>query len=641
MKISILSWEYENIRRMGKLKIDLEESGGKVYGNTLIMMPNGTGKTTTLRLIGAALTGKAVDWKEDDVRSYRPSYQFVEKGKFCLKVSFDGDIFYYILNFDYELGEVKYETCMVNRSGGIESGHFLPHSLKDVFTEEFVNRFVFDGEQAQKTLNSGSSEAERAIVYLYQLDKMDDLCGEINKLVERKQEMANSQVTERGVKLSKTKADKRKDHHEALKKQLEDSKKELEAKREKKKRLEERYQNIISEDAQMREEQDRLNRQKKEIKGQKKETTERIMSYVRKPYNLQIEMDMRLQGLWQNMHTLRLPRNVANEFFKEVIEHKVCICGRCIGEQEEKIILRNASSYLGGDELAVLNGIKSALKEYEVDRELKQERERLKRLQEREQEVNNGLDRLANTMAEKGNQEILKVKNTIRELEIDMNRLEAECHKLSTTDYLSNPELTEENNIKKAYEAWKLADEYYTKMNGTYEFIQKAEKLKKYVQNIKKKTLQKLKKYIVQETNGKVQEIIQNDNIRIKDINGHLLFEDRDNLSEGQNLAVAYAYIGILFAHSQDEFPFIVDSPAASLDLNMRREIAKIMPDLFHQMIVFVTSGEREGFADTYFEREGVQYYTVAGDRNKAVELHEGKDYFAKFQERSEQHDGF
>lgn len=642
MKISILGWKYKNIRRMGDLEINLEGSNGEVFGNTLIMMPNGTGKTTTLKLICAALTGKAVEWKEREVRSFQPNYKNAKDGEFCLRVKFDEDLYYFILHFDYELGEVRYETSRAERSGGIESGHIIPLSLQGILTEaEFVNRFVFDGEQAQKTLDTGSSEAERAIVYLYQLDKMDNLSKEIDKLVARKQETANSQVTERSVKIYKTKADGRGKIYQDLKKKYENAKKELDSKRKKKKHLEERYQDIISKDVRMRDEQEELIERKRKIKNQIADTTEKIISFLQKPYNLQKEMDMRLQGLWQNMQTLRLPKNVAKEFFNELADDKYCVCGRCIGEKEKIKILENAKEYLGQEEFGVLNEIKSALKEYVVDdKELEQEKQRLKDLVNEEQDVENGLDRLATIMAEKGNQEILKIKATVEELENDIQRLEMECQKLNTKDYISNPELTAENNINKAFEAWQKAQAVYTKANGTYVFAKKAEKLKQYVQEVKEKSLQKLKKYIIQETNAKVQKIIKNDNVRIRNIIGHLIFEDRDNLSEGQNLAVAYAYIGTLFEHSQNEFPFIVDSPAAPLDLNMRREIAKIMPGLFRQMIVFVTSGEKEGFAETYFERDDVNYFTIDGKKDEAVSLHKGKDYFETFQGRGGNNSG-
>ena len=74
MKIRILGWKYENIRRMEDLTVDLTKDNGEAYGCSLIMMPNGTGKTTTLYLIRGILSGKAADWRPSEVRSYRPAF---------------------------------------------------------------------------------------------------------------------------------------------------------------------------------------------------------------------------------------------------------------------------------------------------------------------------------------------------------------------------------------------------------------------------------------------------------------------------------------------------------------------------------------------------------------------------------------
>ena len=60
MKVKSLGWEYENIRRMEKLTVRLEHPKKEdVYHTSLIMMANGTGKTTTLYLIRAILSGNA------------------------------------------------------------------------------------------------------------------------------------------------------------------------------------------------------------------------------------------------------------------------------------------------------------------------------------------------------------------------------------------------------------------------------------------------------------------------------------------------------------------------------------------------------------------------------------------------------
>lgn len=94
----------------------------------------------------------------------------------------------------------------------------------------------------------------------------------------------------------------------------------------------------------------------------------------------------------------------------------------------------------------------------------------------------------------------------------------------------------------------------------------------------KTNAMEKLKKYTVDATNEKIRQIISNDTVMIQRIDGHLVLENKEGVSEGQTLAVAYAYIGTLFEHSRLEFPFIVDTPAAPMDLGMRREVAEVIP---------------------------------------------------------------
>lgn len=632
MNIKILGWEYENIRRIGKLSIDLTKPDGNVYENTFIMMPNGTGKTTTLRLICAILSEKgASGWKESEVRSFRPLFKTASKGKFSLKIIFDEDIYYYTLHLDYELGEVRYETTRVGRSGGIEAGRSFPLSLKGVLTEEFVKRFIFDGEQAQKTLNVGSEEAERAIVYLYQLDKLEQLCKQVDKLVEIKQTEGESRITERSVSGYRRKAEKLKKKYDDLCAEYTENLSILKSKQQKREGYARRYEEYVSEDEQIQDERRKLHERKQEVEKEKEESAQRMMSYIRRPYNLHMDLHMRLQGFLQNMQTLRLPRNVAKEFFNELAHSKNCVCGRAIGKKEKEIILKNADDYLGQNEFAVLNEIKTALKEYTVNTvELSEEQKNLKTLLSEEQDIGNALDRLDAIIASNGNQEILRVKEAMRKLDGEIEALERICENLNRKDYPGNRELTPSNNIQAAYEEWQKAKAVYEKANGTFDFIRKAERLKTYILSVKDSALKKLKAYIISETNHKVQTIIKNDTIKIKNITGHLIFEDRENLSEGQNLAVAYAYIGTLFEHSQNQFPFVVDSPAAALDLNMRREIAMVMPGLFQQMIIFVTSGEKEGFAETYYNRPDVKYYLVEGNKDKAAVLKEGLEAFKK-----------
>ena len=202
MNIEVINWKYENIRKMGNVEVEICKKSGEIYPVSLIMMPNGTGKTTTVTLLRGILSGRAVSWDEKMVRSFAPTRVYANKGKFTLKVSFDKKIYFYILHLDYEHGKAFIQTSMTGESGGLDDGWETPSILKGIIdNEEFVNRFVFDGEQARKTLSSGNEEAEKAIVYSYQINKFDDLINEVDKLVKIKQEHGIGKNTSRSMKV--------------------------------------------------------------------------------------------------------------------------------------------------------------------------------------------------------------------------------------------------------------------------------------------------------------------------------------------------------------------------------------------------------------------------------------------------------
>lgn len=638
MKIRVLGWKYENIRRMGNLTVDLTRENDGVYANSLIMMPNGTGKTTTLYLIRAILSGSAMEWKEREVRSYRPAMDDVDEGRFILKMAFNDDIYYYILHLNYEEGTVWYETSSAMMAGGYEEGRRIPLPLRGILdNKEFVNRFIFDGEQARKALNNGSQEAENALIYLYQLNKLDDLIKKIDDLVRANQEQSSGGATERSVKVYQGKAEKRRKIYEDLEFERRDIDKQLKNMAEKQREYEQKYQEIVAQDHRMQQEQERLTKEQEQNKSEISETVTGLMDCIRKPYNLQLDIHTRLKGLVDNMRALKLPKTTAKEFFRELANGDMCICGRCITDRERKIIRARAEEYLGQDSLIVVNAVKGTLNEYERDDTCERLEKRLRAAMKKEDQIAGGLNRLTLALAKQGHEEILQIQKDMEELERRSQEYKKRAERLITTDYLTNAGLNQDNNIPKAKAAWKEAQDNYLRASGTYEFTRKAEKMKRYIEEIKANALEKLKRYMVQETNRKIETLITYDRIHIQKIDGHLILEGKDGASEGQTLAVAYAYIGTLFEHSNFRFPFIVDSPAAPMDLDVRREVARVLPVLFEQNVIFVTSGEKNGFADEFYKRDDVQYLTIGGKKDQPVVCTPGIAEFKRYQEAGEE----
>ncbi|WP_148510066.1 AAA family ATPase [Hungatella hathewayi] len=641
MKIQLLGWKYKDIRKFENLEISLSYDHDNVIPITMIMMRNGTGKTTTLMLLRAIFSGKANLWGREKVRSYRPQNREVSEGSFSAKVRYildDGSskVYRYILHLDYETGQVYYETSYPEKHGGLELGYDLPPSLEGVINnEEFVNRFIFDGEQARKTLSSGNKEAEEAIIYLYQLNRIDDLVGKIRKIVKLRQEK-NQNGTLLSVKNHKTRMEKAEENWRNLCKRDQELRNRLNKINAEKSELERKYLNIIAADDSLRGEQEKLTKQKLDLEAEIQASNRQILEAMKNPYNLHPQLDQKLKRLATDMVALKLPKSTSQEFFEELASTaKVCICGRDIGSAEKAAIRKNAEKYLGEEQLGILNAIKHTIREYETSEQIDNLVIHLEEQRDLLEDVENGLNRLSLQAEKKGNHEIGGIRNKLDSLQYEINMLTEECEYLETKDYVKFNDLKEDKNIEKARKRYEEEKLKYEKVTNTYKFSQQSEKMITYLEAIKIRSLERLKDYIIESTNDKINRIITNDQIKIKAIDQHIRLLDREQVSAGQELSVAYAYIGTLFEHAHHEFPFIIDSPAGAMDLEMGREVAEILPKLFKQMVMFVTSREVPGFAETFYLRDGVRYLTIIEQDGK-MQPREGIEFFSKYQTEDE-----
>ena len=70
----------------------------------------------------------------------------------------------------------------------------------------------------------------------------------------------------------------------------------------------------------------------------------------------------------------------------------------------------------------------------------------------------------------------------------------------------------------------------------------------------------------------------------------------------------------------------------AYFDLSVRREVAEMLPHLFKQIVVFITSSERKGFADQYYDQlKECNFLTVSKQKDN-VRLVNDLDFFKNFQ---------
>ena len=631
MKMSILSLEYKNIRKISNLKLSFTKQDGSVVGNNFIMMANGTGKTTTMGLIKGLFDGTIVSWPPETIMSYKPTSTGAENGEFSVTVKFDDKQYKYFVYMNYLTGTAEIKTTS-SETGGMEQGLHLPESIRGIFSPEFVRRFVFDGEQATRSMDSSSNEAEETIKYLYRLDELDEITVQNQKILTDIQSAEGnkgsssslSNLRTRQANVDKTRK-KLKDRAENLRKDIKEFEDEKRDKEKRRSELDKNYEQLNQEKNDIQRE---LDRNKADIETKISE----ILTLTKLPYLLSQEMCDRMTALGSSMTKLKLPKSSSKDFFVELSNSPTCVCGRGIGEKEKEAILKNAENYLGSDQQAILNSIKSSLVGNVFDSRLEVAFTELGKLREETNRLNTRYNNNEEKLVKAGGEEAARLKTRIDEL---IELIGGSRLKLDTIESKDegDDELTEDNNLHKADLAYQRYEQQIASATRTNAALHRKETVDKLIKEIKEQATDELKKEIIRKTNEKLKRVIKDDYIEIDNIDRYIKLKGRDGASEGQTLSIAYCFLGTLFEDSELEFPFIIDSPTGKMDFDKRQAVADIIPLVFNQMIAFVQSAEVERFADRFYDNPDTQYITiVASPDGNDVEVNNGIEFFDSYQ---------
>lgn len=631
MKMSILEMEYKNIRKISDLKLSFVDAVGNVINNNFIMMANGTGKTTTMELLKGLLDGKAVDWEASKVKSFAPTTRISDTGEFSITVKFDERQYKYFLCLDYKVGVATISTT-TTENGGYEEGRYLPDSLKDIFSSEFVSRFVFDGEQAKKTMDSSSNEAEETIKYLYRLDKLDNIITSNQRILSEIQDAEGAKGSKSSLSNLKTRRDAVLSVMENLKEKAKNLRDDME-----KDHIEQ--DNKIAQRDELDKNYKDLDTEKQEILKEQQHNKDavdaqiiEIINLMKSPYLISPNFNERMHELASSMTKLKLPKTISRDFFVELSNADICVCGRKIEEREKDFILRNADNYLGSDQQSVLNAIKTSINSNSYDERLSEAYVRLKGLREESNRLQTRLNSNAEKLLKAGGEEAHKINERIKELSEKIAVAKSQLETIESKDE-SNEELTEINNIHKADLVYRDYEQKIAAATRTSVALNKKEAVESLLLEIKAKVTTELKKEIVRKTNEKLRKVIKDDDIEIEDIDKYIKLKNRDGASEGQTLGIAYCFLGTLFEDAELEFPFVIDSPTGKMDFDKRQAVADIIPDVFNQMIAFVQSAEVEQFANRFYNKPDAQFITIiASTQGNSVEIHTGIDFFDFYQ---------
>ncbi|MCZ4245463.1 AAA family ATPase [Pedobacter punctiformis] len=631
IEIKILGWSAKGLRCPDH-DLSFTKGENSVHKISLLQMPNGTGKTTTLKLLRAALAGPEIWSNGHDIALQFRKNKNTASGSFELRLLYNGSKRLTIeLNFNFnDHGKVTYYTTGL---AGKDEGFNIPSILRPILTPDFVNLLMFDGELAANLLDAESTNAQNSIEAIYQLHFFDRVKARID---EHWTEEANKSGTTGGKRELTTRMNK----VQALKARMDQVKAESEGYQlkltettNKIDELEKDFRKEIEKDSELTQQLSQANDNLKVAEQQVAEKSLTVITFIKNPVELNPSFAANIVELKGNLDRVKLPGVAAREFFDEIADEDDCICGRPIDHVIKEMIRSRADQYLGSEEVAVLNAMKSDIKDRISSKDaqsitLPELIQELESAQQTQLFAKQNLDTIRELASER-DPKTKEISDRIKQLHVEVGRLQTTLYKYEDRTNDSDTSWNLDILTRRHDQAEKdLAA--VTKTKGLKE---RKDILFRILDNAFEQSKASINEEVCMVANKRIEELMPSNNIRIAAIDRSLKLADKDGGSMGETLAVGYAFLSSLFGNHSYSLPSVVDSPSGPIDLNIRPQIAKLIPNLADQFIAFVISSERGGFVRPMAEAAPGQINFITLFRKDGGDLEAGARTIKGFQE--------
>jgi len=612
-ELKFLGWKAKGLRCPDH-EIDLT-NGSSPHPITLIQMPNGTGKTTSLNLLRATMSGGAHSWNTDKVRSFRKKNSETDRGRFTVRFLVGGERATIKLHLDFQKGTAQYKTTY--RSGS-ELGFHPPLDFQRFMTPWFVRFFIFDGELAKKLLDSSETDAEQAIENLFQIRLLDTMKKRVEDYWE--EETTDKRVS-RDSRLGKQrrKYRKAKERLDFLRKQRAKDERQLDKLRNELNQKKAKFKEELSNQNELNERLVTATENLTRAKGEVEKIAGDILRSMRKPHALSHLFAEEMIELRQHLDSVKLPERSSREFFVELAnEENHCICGRELHNEHRQTIRERAELYLGSDDNAFLNNMKERVGQImkspeEAENNLKSDIDDLTQTITERQRWRTKLDEVEDEGAA-GDPKVADVRDEVDELERKVRDLEEKMRRYESRD--DTPAIGKAWGIDVVKRRAGRHEKKVGEIADALNLLDKRNCLQKILDDASQQSREAVSHEVCIQANNQIEDLMPNNDIRIDGIDRCLRLHNQQTGSEGETLTVGYAFLSTLFQLSSYRLPFIVDSPTGKIDLSIRSHVGEIVPQLANQFVAFTTSSERQAFVTTLHEEarnqgKDVQFITL------------------------------
>ena len=618
----ILGWKAQGLRCPDH-DIECCDSQGLPLPITLIQMPNGTGKTTTLSLLRTALSGTADKdaWTGTQIKKYQKRDDPLPSGLFELRLLLNERRITIIMDFDFDNGRIYYKTT---RGDGQVEGFDPPMEFRRFMNADFVKFYVFDGELADNILSRNHTDAQKAVESLFQIHLLERMQVKVSDYWDEQTQGQTAKdqtgLTGRTNRLNDWRARLRE-----ISQQKDKYQKDLDAVLKDLKRQQERYDNEIKKVDDRAKKIRTAEAAVTDVEQRVHKSAQGVLDSLRDPHALSSVFATSIYELKTGLDRVKLPESAAREFFEELADEDDCVCGRPIDDEIRAAIKERAQRYLGSDDVSLLNNMKSAIDDAvghsrtQPVKDLSGSIQSLAGLVDKELKACNELDELKRD-AERSDPEVMRAREEIDRLKSGRKELESELGRFNSKDdkvrldRIAKIEPGRIFSIETIQQGIDILEEQVAEIRGTLALRRKRDLLKKIIGKAHGKAQGHIISEIKDDANKRIAELMPDNMIRVKEINRCVVLEGQSSGSAGENLSIGYAFLATLFNRSgEHRLPFVVDSPANPIDYDIRPKIGQLAPILTDQFIAFVISSERERFLPALRKtaRQEIKYITL------------------------------
>lgn len=650
MNLNLLGWKCEGLR-CPDFNVELNEKGNN--SSTFFQMPNGTGKTTTLRLLKRSLYNHEFKASEIDQYKAKKTNEFKKEGYFEAKFSVDSKIFYTKIKFNFEEKTAEY-SCSLSSEGGYKAGFKLPKEIENIVDKELIDLLLVDLEIDVKPMfRENQTRAKEAIKKFCKINLLESLINDFQSYKDKKRkESVKSGNTQNQINTYEALLNKVLNKITSVEKKAEDYKKFLNE-------TEEEYENgkkilneILQKDSEINKRRVELEKKRDEIKFNYDTILSKNLESIKNIGTYENILKTELTELVRNLDEMGLPEEEVRLFFDKILKKENCICGEHLTNEKKEIIKQTMNNFISHKEAGIISKIKDAVRinTYELDKvDLLQNSLKIQNLKQELDATKENID-LINKRALKENIELsdkiskLEKERTLKKkfLDEDLNQEWKAKHNEENTESLIS--LKEQK---------KIIEKNLAILSGTKEIEEKVIYLNNIIEEAIIESEKEISKELTLECNKKIEKMLIKNPIYISSIDKHIVLDGQNEGSTGQEARIGIIFLITILERSSIQFPLIVDTPVKGMDNAAKRRTAQFISDLKSQFLCFVIDADKPNFTDEYvkLDEKNGNYITAFRRSKEFDELSEssnkknisfngqvvyGYDFFEKFTEEED-----